>query len=124
MTALRVRIAKLDPQTAGPLIDLPRLLEFWFEKLDSGVMHLRTHASKQATAMPLNSASERGALMTYSSALTFILLDEGSPWHMKQDVPDAPVSNVALALATLHDRMYPRIPRIVENIEKQEGSSQ
>jgi hypothetical protein len=30
MTALRVRLAKLDPQAAGPLIDLPRLLEFWF----------------------------------------------------------------------------------------------
>jgi hypothetical protein len=110
MTALRVRIAKVDPQTAD-LTDLPRYLEFWFAKLDGSIDYLKEHPTVGGEQVPV----------TYPPAFNFIVLDERSPWHMKQDVPDALIFNVTLALSKLHERMQPAMLRLVEGIEKKEA---
>jgi hypothetical protein len=110
MRELRVRIAKADPQKAD-LTDLPRYLEFWFAKLDGSVGHLKEHPTVGGKQLPV----------TYPAALTFIVLDEGSPWHMKQDTPDALILNVTFALSKLHERMQPAMLRLIEGIEKQEA---
>jgi len=112
MTALRVQLAKLDPQKFDPIMDLPRLLEFWYPKLDAAV--------EESLKVKPKSTLDAYAGLTVSAAIFFIALGTGndSPWHMKTDIPHALVMKVATAIAEAHERMQPQMPGIVDIVSR------
>jgi hypothetical protein len=64
-------LAKADPQSVGPLIDLPRLLEFWFQKLDKSAL--------ATTAKPVIDGKEVEIPFTYPAAVYLPRYSEGFP---------------------------------------------
>lgn len=112
MTALRVRLAKLEPADCGPLVNLPGLLEFWFSKFDSAAIQAMQQKKK---------SEDRDAHLLFCIAIALVALDEGSPWHMKQDAPHASILNVGVALAKVHERMLPKMLAAVDMVAKSAG---
>jgi hypothetical protein len=113
MTALRVRIAKIDPQQAGPMVDLPRLLEFWYPKLDFTIQNTIT------TTKPAKAEDAMTGLL-YSAAVSFIALGtaEDSPWHKNPDVPHDLIMKVTISLAEALDFLRPKLQNIVDIVSK------
>jgi hypothetical protein len=112
MTALRVRLAKLDPQKFDPMMDLPRLLEFWYPKLDAAV-------DQSVKAKPKSELDSQSGVV-YGAAVSFIALGTAtdSPWYKNPDVPHALIVQVAVAIAEAHERMQPQMLGIVDIVSK------